>query len=50
MHHGIDLNLRGDYDSTSVILEKAVAALQNHRYSRISSWFHALFGESVPRT
>jgi alpha-galactosidase len=22
MHHGIDLNLRGDYDSTSVILEK----------------------------
>jgi alpha-galactosidase len=22
MHHGLDLNLRGDYDSTSVILEK----------------------------
>jgi alpha-galactosidase len=22
MHHGIDLKLRGDYDSTSVILEK----------------------------
>ena len=22
MHHGLDLNLHGDYDSTSVILEK----------------------------
>ena len=22
MHHGLNLNLRGDYDSTSVILEK----------------------------
>jgi hypothetical protein len=22
MHHGIDLTLHGDYDSTSVILEK----------------------------
>jgi alpha-galactosidase len=22
MHHGINLNLHGDYDSTSVILEK----------------------------